>query len=151
MAEEILNLSTVVDRPTMSITSKKHPKGKSYELVTLADLGPYEFAIVFQRSQELQEITAAGKKPTPTQERQAARMLDDTIKLICPSLEPAVLAELKPQQKQFIVFGWTAKMREGAAEGNPTRRRRTTAASSRGSKRSTAATRKPGSTRPAGS
>ena len=147
MSEEILNLSTIVERATINVTSKRFPKGKLYELVNLADLGPYEHAVIAHHSAEVDKLKAL-KKMTPAQTRQAQKLLDDTVKLVCPTIEPSVLAALTEQQKEMIVVTWSVHIStQGAAEGNAPPRRRTGAGSSRLSKRSTAATRKPGSTR----
>jgi hypothetical protein len=157
MSEEILNLSTIVERSTVNITAKRNAKAKPteklYELRNTADIGPYEYASILHGSQEVERLRAL-KKLTAAQERQVKKLLDDTVKLVFMTpLEPYVLAALTEQQKEMIVFTWAAHVR-GAAEGNaePNRRsRRTTAASSRGSKRSTAATQKRGSTSQRGS
>lgn len=150
MSEEIMNLSTIVTRKTINIASKKHKTGKVYELANLADLGPYEHAIIYQRNEELEKLAKAAK-PTQAQERQVKKMLDDTVSLIVRDLESAVLKELTSEQKQMVVFAWSAHLEApGAAEGKAPSRR-TTGRSSRDSKSSTAATRKRGSTSRAGS
>lgn len=153
MTEEIMNLSTIVERSVMTIKSKKHPKGKVYECANLADFGPFEYAQLAMKSGEVDKLKAV-KKPTAAQKRLAEKMLNDVVKMICPSVAPAVLAELTGQQKQMIVINWSLHVqseRDGAAEGNaPKPRPRTTAGSSRVSKRSTAARRKRGSTPPRG-
>jgi hypothetical protein len=138
MAEEILNLSTVVERPTINVTSKKHKQGKLYELVNLADLGPFEHAAILQRQQELAPLRKL-KKLTEPQKRQVKKMLDDMVVLLCPTLEPMVLKELTDEQKEMIIVVWSAHVTvdTGAAEGNR-QSRRTTAARSRGSRSSTA-------------
>lgn len=145
MTESILNLSTIVDRPTITLASKKHPTGKLYECVGLADLGPYEHAIILDRDAKVRPLFAK-KRLTAAQKLQLEKALNDTVKLIVPSLEPATLKELTSAQKQNIVIAWSLHVSPRAAEGNA-QSRRTTAASSPGSKRSTAATRKRGSTR----
>lgn len=149
MGTEILNLSTTVERATVNIESKKHPKGKLYEFANLADLGPYEHAVLAQRMVEVNELRKL-KKMTAAQQRQIDALLDEMVSMICLKLEPVVLAALTDAQKQWILLTWSARLETpGAAEGNR-KSRRTTAASSRGSSRSTAATRKRGSTPPRG-
>lgn len=151
MTEEILSLSTIVERARINITSKKYPKGKLYELVGLADLGPYEYAVILARQEETGALIGSEEKLTAAQERKLEKALDDIVKLLLPGLEPVVLAALTTQQRTMIVMTWSAHVhaQAGAAEGNRPSRR-TTAASSHGSKPSTAATRKRGSTRPRG-
>lgn len=147
MPEEILSLSTIAERQTVNIESKKFPAGKLYEFSNLADLGPFEYGIIVQRDAELAKLRSQKKKLTPTQERLFQKILDDTVKLVVRDVEPFVLAALTPQQKELLVVTWSQLILQGAAEGNArTSSRRTTGASSRGSKRSTAATRKRGST-----
>lgn len=149
---EILDLSTIVKRATVNITSKRHPKGKQYELVNLADLGPYEYAVIVDRNGTVEKLKKL-KKLTAAQTRQIARILDEMALLVCPTLEPAVLAELTKEQKEMLVLAWSMHINsaEGDAAADPPVSRRTTGASSRGSKRSTAATRKRGSTARRGS
>lgn len=148
---ELLNLSTVVDRATINITSKKHPTGKQYELRNLADVGPYEYALFLHHSREVDELKKL-KKLTPAQERSVKKLLDAIVSLVVFGLEPAVLKALTEQQKETIVVSWTALVSsQGAAEGNGQKGRRTTAGSSPGSRRSTAATQKRGSTARRGS
>lgn len=149
MGENILSMSTVVDRDTITLETKKHPAGEVYELVKLADLGPYEYAILANRNEEVQKLKTV-KKPTPAQKQRTKKLLNELVKMVCPAIEKAVLGELTDEQKQWILLTWSARLEAaGAAEGNPTSRR-TTAASPRGSRSSTAATRRRGSTRRAG-
>lgn len=148
MAETILNLTTLADRPLVNIKSKKFPAGKPYELRNLADLGPAEYGVILHHDAEVKKLRVL-KKLTPAQDQQIVKYLDDIVKLIVLGIEPAVLAALTGEQKEMLVVTWTIQI-QGAAEGNarPNRKaRRTTAPSYRASKSSTAATRKPGSTR----
>lgn len=149
---EVLSLSTIVERKTINIESKRHPAGKLYELANLADIGPYEYAIIHQRAAEAEQLRRV-KKPTVAQKRRTKKLLDDTVKLVLHGIEPAVLAALSDQQKDMIVVTWSAHLQtQRAAEGNaPAKPRRTTGASSRASRSSSAATRKGGSTSRRGS
>lgn len=143
MSEEILNLSTIVDRKKINIESRRHPKGKLYELASTADLGPYEHANLIRANAQVSPLLAKTSKLTAAEERSVKSLLDSMSKLIVFDIEPTVLSALTIQQKSMIVLVWASTV--GAAEGNR-KSRRTTAASSPGSKRSTAATRKRGST-----
>lgn len=147
--EPLLKLSTIVKHETIEIESKRHPKGKLYELINLADLGPFEHAQMLMRDAEVRELNAL-KKPTPAQKKRIDDLSDETMKMLIPSIEPSVLRELTTQQKQSIAFAWVAKITESAPEGPQKPRRRTTAARSRGSRSSTAATPSGGSTRQGG-
>lgn len=154
MPEEILNLSTVVERTPINIVSKRFPKGKLYFLRNLADIGPYEYAAIVLADNEVKKLRAL-KKMTPAQKRLAEKLLDDTVRFVCMDIEPGVLAALTEQQKETIVYAWSEHVAaQGAAEGNarPNRKaRRTTGASSPGFRSSTGATRKRGSTSRRGS
>lgn len=144
---ELLNIRDVVERDTIGIF------GKAYEILGVEDLGPYEHAIV-NRGHELSARLAKVKKPTAAQERQIDKALGDVIRVIIPSLTAPVLKRLERAQRANIVFAWIGRAMQLAEESktatNPPTRR-TGAASSRASKPSTAATRKPGSTRRRGS
>lgn len=145
MGKEILDLSTIVEHPTVNIASKRHPKGKLYELINLADLGPFEYATVLQRHAESRAL-AEKPKLTAAERRQLEKARADTVKLLVPKLEPTVLAELTPQQQDMLVLAWSAHVQaQGSAEGNA-RSRRTTDGSSRDSRPSTAGRPKAGST-----
>lgn len=146
MTEPLLKLSTIVQHETIELASRKHPNGKLYELINLADLGPYEYAVTLNREAEVQQLLKL-KKLTPAQENRLEAILDETMRMLIPKLEPAVLRELTSQQKQMITIAWVSKF-TGQTQEDPQKPRRkpTTAASSRGSKSSTAATQKRGST-----
>lgn len=149
---ELLELSTIVKpKDTVSIKSKLHPKGRSYDLVNLGDLGPIEYHTLLERNAVAESLGARTKR-TSKQEATLASVLGDILKILAPSIEPSVVAQLSIAQRSMIVATWAASKTAAAsasAEGKA-RRRRTTAASSRRSKGSTAATRKPGSTPPRG-
>lgn len=155
MGEEIVSLSTIAKRKTANIESKKHPGGKLYEFANRADFGPYEYAILMQRNEELGPLLAkakAGKKITPAEERKVKKALDDMVKMILPDLEAAVIRDLKMQQKEMLILIWSASIAaEGASAEGEARNRPTTAGSSRASRSSTAATRRHGGTSRSGS
>lgn len=146
---EILDLSKVAaPRPTVRLPQRKDPDGKAYPYAAPSDFG----ALEFQRVLELQSAAAKlgeVKRPTPNQKRELSRLLGECVKLLVPTVEPATLKLLPPPAREQVILTWLghfyADAPEPDAEGEA-RSRRTTAASSRGSKRSTAASRKPGST-----
>lgn len=149
MSEEILALSTVVERATVRISSKRHPAGKLYELLNVQDLGILEHAKVLAAAAVVDRLKIK-KRRTPKDERALRLALTESVKLVLPSIEPAVLRELNNAQLEMIVITWGTHGAKDGEEGNP-RRRRTGAASSRASSGSTAATPKRGSTRRSGS
>lgn len=150
MSKNLLSLATVVDRDTIKIDEK------DYEVLSYADFGPLEWAMIVRRDTEAREL-AAKKRPTKKQKDRVAALLRETVRQIVPSLEPRVMRGMTDQQLEMIVFAWSNRVAEQAheAEGkrNPPRagNRPTGSKSSRASKPSTAATRRPGGTRRTGS
>jgi hypothetical protein len=157
---ELLSLSTIVKaKDTVTIESKLHPKGRSYDLFGLDDLSPIAYQTVVDRSAIVDSLVVV-EKQTVAQTRELGKALADILKIIAPDMEPSVLAGMSNVLRHRIVVTWGNRVSALAAErmgatvdgtgdggsGNPSRRR-TTAASSRSSKKSTAATRKRGSTR----
>jgi len=143
---ELLKLSTIVERQFVTIVTKKHPKGKAYDLVNLDDLGPFEHQTIVTlhgKAAELLQTTSALTEPQANTLRKA---LGDIVKLLMPSIEPAVLASLSDAKRSQIVQVWAARNTAAEAEAGNARSRRTTGGSSRNSKGSTAASRKRGST-----
>lgn len=150
MKKPILSMSAIVDRETIELFSKKHPKGKLYELKSVWDLGPTEHATIIDRNNVCQELLQKTKR-TPAQERMLDKALGDVAAILVIGLEPAVLADLTISMRAAILFSWIAANNkstgEEGADPNPrSRSRRTGSGSSRGSKSSTAATRRAGST-----
>jgi len=146
---ELLDLSTVVERDTVRITSKKHPAGKVYDLVNQDELGPYEYEIISSRHAKTAKLANLTRKMTVVEKRELSKALGDIIKLLVPDLEPAVLSEMEDTQRARIVTAWA--MKSGAAEGEAQAGKSTTANSSRASKPSTAVTKGSGSTSQRGS
>lgn len=145
MADEILALSTIVERATVNISSKAHKTGKLYELLNVQDLGILEHATVLANAAVIDRLKQK-KRRIPKDERELRRALTESVKLVLPSIETAVLRELNNAQLEMIIVSWGTHNHDGAATpGNPQRRRRTGTGSSRAFNRSTAATRKPGS------
>lgn len=152
---ELLDISTVVDRDTVHIRTKKNPDGKSYALLNLEELGAYEHAIVSKCHQKARGLVGrTDRKTTPAEKRTITKALKDILALIVIDLEPHVLAELDQLQASRIVAAWAMKYAsddDGAAEGEDSASLSTTAGSSHDSKHSTAATRGTGSTSRGGS
>jgi hypothetical protein len=156
VSQELLDLSQIAaPRDTIRLPSKKDPAGHSYEIVNPNDLG----ILALQRFYQLQEeenrlrASAAARKSgelTPAQSRVLRKCLGDAIKILMPSLDDATLNALPTEARERIIIAWTAKHYsaelgdEASAEGEAPSRR-TGVASSRGSKKSTAATRSTGS------
>jgi hypothetical protein len=150
VSEELLNLAqAAAPRDTIRLPSKRNPDGKSYEILSPSDLGAYELERLRALSAEEDKLRASAPKALkPAQKRALRRVLGEAVKLLMPSLEPAVLELLSNEAREQILIAWMMKHYSAGAAGTEgeARSRRTTAASSRGSKRSTAATRKRGST-----
>lgn len=144
---ELLDLSTIVERNTVRIRSKKHPAGKLYELLNRDDLGVFEHAQIVKmhtRASQLLDL-ANSRNLKPVEQRELSKALRDVVKLLMPGIEPVVLRELSDTQLAKTVAVWAA-MHQDAPEGNARSRPRTGGGNSRVSKRSTAATRNAGGT-----
>jgi hypothetical protein len=90
-----------------------------------------------------------GGKVTPKQEAELLRVLGELVKMLVPTITPAELRKLTRANREQIILVWIATNTEGDAANPPPATappRRTGAVSSRASRRSTAATRKRGST-----
>jgi predicted GTPase len=127
VTKELLDLSTVVARDTIRITSKLHKDGKSYEVAHPDDFSIYQLEKIGQLqvvSQTLQ--TAASKrKLKPAEERQMAKALHDTVALIVPAMEPTVLKALTDTMCLRIIGVWQSNAPElkETDQGNAGRRR----------------------------
>lgn len=144
---ELLDLATVVERDTVRIRTKKNPEGKLYDLLNLEELGPFEHQVLLSRHAKWSALAErTDRKLTAVQQREIHKALGDILKLLLPEIEPAVLAETETPQRIRIVEAWATKNSTGAAEGEAQESQPITAGSSRGSRPSTAATRKRGST-----
>lgn len=141
---ELLNLQTVVKRDTITID------GKQYECVNVDELGPFEHAELTKRHTEAMPLLTSEKKLTAMQSRTLDRILSEVVHMLVPTIKPAVVKALTVGARAQIMHVWAARVNALTAEREATgnrKSRRTGAVSSRGSKRSTAATRKSGSTR----
>lgn len=125
--KELLDLSTVVERDTIRITSKLHKDGKAYEVAH-----PDDFSIIqLEKIGQLQGVsqtlqTAASKrKLKPAEERQLQKSLKDTVALIVPGIEPTVLRVLTDTMCLRIVGVWQANApaTKETDSGNAGRRR----------------------------
>ena len=148
MSKHLLDISTVVDRDTIGISTKKHPEPKIYEVLALDELGAYEHARISQLHKKTRGLIGrTDRKMTPTESRIVTKSLKGILSLIIVDLEPQVLAEIDQTQAAKIVAALAMKYTEddGAAEGEDSASPSTTAGSSRDSKRSTAATQRTGS------
>lgn len=151
---ELLDLATVVDRDTVRIRTKKNPDGTVYDLIERDELGPYELQLIYNRYEKWQRLLLlSDRKLSPAEKREVSKALGDILKLLIPELESPTLAEMELVQRARIVAKWSEKYQDqGAAEGEaPTSPPPTTAGSSHGSRRSTGATPKRGSTPRSGS
>jgi hypothetical protein len=144
---ELLDLSKVVERDTITLKD-----GKTYELVNPDDLGIYEYARITQLQEESRKLEATAKKGklTPKNERELLRILGEFVKLLIPTIKPAGLGKLTQQDRERIILVWMGRHMTGEEPGEAPSRR-SGASSSRGSKRSTAATRARGSRSRSGS
>ena len=151
MSDHLLDVATVVDRDTVGISTKKSAKPKIYELINPDELGAYEYAIFVSRRKKVAGMERTDRKLTSSEMRVYTKAVKDILSQIVIDLEPQVLAEMERSAAEKIVVSWTLKhfggeADTGAAEGEDRKSPSTTAGSSPDSKRSTAATRRTGST-----
>lgn len=115
---ELLDLSTVVERDTVNLKSKRFPNGKQYELLKREELGLYDNEVIVKRNQKIQEIGKFKRKLTLAETRTRDKAFRDVLELLFVKIEPDVLAEIEPLQAARILQAWSAqdaKEREEAA------------------------------------
>lgn len=121
MSKHLLDISTVVDRDTVGISTKKHPEPKVYEILNLDELGAYEHAMISKLHQKTRGLVGrTDRKMTPAESRIVTKALKDILALIVVNLEPHVLKEIDQTQAAKIVAAWAMTHVEdgaGAAEG----------------------------------
>lgn len=145
---ELLDLSKVVERDTIRLSD-----GKPYELRNPDDFGITEYAQLAhlqEQSRLLESEATTAKKLSPKKERELLDLLGETIKLLIPTAKPVLVNKLSKAEMERIILAWMGRHMTGDEPGEPVSRR-TGAPSSRGSKRSTAATRARGSRSRSGS
>lgn len=149
---QLLDLTKVVQHDTIRmLTSATDTIGKSFELINRAELGVYELYRIDELQQRITALQQAiGKrksgKPTAKQQQDLLDIYAEFIRMLIPAAPDSAIALLPRAAREQIVIAWLASnFAAGAAEGEAASRR-TTVAKSRGSRRSTAATRRRGST-----
>ena len=117
MSKHLLDISTVVDRDTVGISTKKHKEPKIYELLNMDELGAYEFAVISKARDKTRTLLGrTDRKLTPAEKRTATKALKDILALIVVDLEPHVLQEIDQTQAAKIVAAWAMKYVEDDAE-----------------------------------
>lgn len=149
MSEEVLDLSTIVERRTVRITSKLHRGGKLYEILGEQELSIWHLAQIEAKAVELQGFDL-GAVPTPAKQRAYRKALRDIVAVIAPSIEEKVLGELSDTHLLSIFAVFRGAEPRGGESGNASSAQ-TSGASSLGSNGSTAVTRKRGTTSRSGS
>jgi hypothetical protein len=135
---ESLDLTNVFDRDTVKL-----PGGTEYEI-----RNPEEFSILeeHQLNNLLKRIDVARGKAQTDDTEEAAKQASELLR----ELATLLIVDLKEEVTDWACVAvfrfWTERISAAAEKANPPKPRgRTTGKSSRGSKRSTAATRKAGS------
>jgi hypothetical protein len=150
---DILDLSKVAaPRPTVRLPHKNDPDGKAYPYAAPSDFGALELHRVVELQAASERLDAV-KRPTLKTKSERTRLLGELVKLLVPTIEPHTLKLLPPAAREQIALTWFGHFyadKKGEQPKGEARSRRTTAASSRGSKRSTAVRRSAGSASPAG-
>lgn len=147
MSQELLSLSTLVERETIKIESALHPDGRLYELRNPDELGAIDYQTILSRQAQVERMQRKGvEKLTAADAGQMTERLNEIVAILVPTLEPEVLEKLSDGQKAAIVQTWADLVPTEGGEGGNAVAARTGGGSSRGSKRSTAAPRTGGST-----
>lgn len=148
---ELLDLSKVAHRDTMTM-----PSGVMREVINQTDLGTFELARLNALQAEAETHTAVLAEPklSAVREKKAKkellRVVGETVKLLIPTITTSELSKLSYQNREQIIIVWIGAHSTGDDENPQVPTPRTGVGSSPGSKRSTAATRKPGGTSRAG-
>lgn len=134
MAENILDILTKVDRPHFTID------GKSYEMVHPNELSMTEFHVLLKLGNSF-ESWGKQYKSDPEAAVEAIQMcMDELLDMIAPDLPETVKKKLNPFHVQALLGAFTGLSRIEPKPGGPRNRKK----SSRGSRASTAASRKTG-------
>lgn len=147
---ELLDLSTIVERRTVRITSKVHRDGKLYELLNEQELSAWDGARLQTGVRALTAFDLT-KTPTAAQQRAYTKALRNIVSVIAPSIEEKVLGDLRDAQLLAIFGVYSLADETAGGDSGNARGARTSGASSRGSRGSTAATPKGGSDSRSGS
>ncbi len=134
---EVLDLGAVFDRDTVKL-----PDGKTVELRNQQEFGIVDDHKLRTLLKQIDETRKLGQEVSEEDALRASQMLRDLATMLVVDLEAEI-----PDWACVAIFEFWVKRAQGdePAPDPPKPRRRTTGASSRGSKHSTAATRKPGS------
>jgi hypothetical protein len=136
---QVLDLAAVFERDTV-----KMPDGTQHELRNPQELGILEEHRLRLLLKKIEEFTAGAKSEQDAE--QASKLLRELATMLVVDLEAEI-----PDWACVAIFQFWVKRVEGEEKPANPRKPRTTAGSSRGSKRSTAATPKRGSTTRPGS
>jgi hypothetical protein len=136
----LIDITSVVERDTFSVD------GKVYELRGMEELGPLHYERLVKLSEKHTKFEKLKRDLTASEKAQVSKALGEILKMIAVDLDQRSLAKIEPIQRAKVVNAWVdGYLEAGAAEGEAPAAP-TTGGSSRASKRSTAATRKAGST-----
>jgi hypothetical protein len=120
MGQELLSLSTLVERESIKIESALHPEGRLYELRNVSELSALELQVVLSRQKQVDRLQKKDStKLTAAETGQMIERLNELVCLVAPSIEPEVLDELADGQKAAIVETW-GRMAEGGGAGKAT-------------------------------
>jgi hypothetical protein len=139
---EVLDLGAVFDRDTVRM-----PDGTTYELRNAQEFGvldDHRLRMLLKKIEELKSRAKSGGQSSEKDAEEASKLLRDLATMLVVELQTEI-----PDWACVAIFQFWVNRAQGETPAGdtpgPPRSRRTTVASSRGSKRSTAATRKPGS------
>lgn len=145
MGEQILDFSHIVDHDTVKL-----PGGRVREIINPGDLGITEYQQLAHLQQQVGALSDG--KLTAAKEKELLRLLGEAVKILIPDITAVELSKLSRAHREQTLWAWISRhMPTGESAEGEARSRRTGGGSSRGSRRSTAATRQRGSRRRSGS
>lgn len=106
--KQVLDLSTIVDRPKVRIVSELHPDGQFYDMRTRDEMSVIEHQKVSERYRWVIEELET-QDPAEMSEKQARMLteaLNDITRLVLDGIEPQVLAALDDGKKGLILRAW---------------------------------------------
>ena len=133
-AENILDILTKVDRPHFTID------GKSYEMVHPNELSMTDFHLLSSKGSSLISFGKQYKKDPDTAFEAIKKCMDELLDIVTPDLPAKVREKLNPFHVQQILDSFIGLSRIEPKPGKKHRRKK----SSRGSRGSTAGSRKTG-------
>lgn len=122
MTQEVLDLSTLVDRPKVRVVSKVHPQGRLYDMHLPGELSVIEHQTIAARHKDVVKLKDKGpEKLTAKEARLLSSLLNDMLTIVLPDLEGEVADDLNDVQKTQVIERWQNLLEpdKGGGDGGP--------------------------------